>query len=97
MQVVIQKEVEFYDDRLTAVQTEDGRIYVSINEVCGVLGLSRYPQQRRIQEHDVLSEGLVQLPVDTTGGRQKDVYKRQVVVIPVDNMIAAFLQQLQEA
>lgn len=48
MQVVIQKEVQFYDDQLTAVQTEDGRIYVSINEVCGVLGLSRYPQQRRI-------------------------------------------------
>jgi hypothetical protein len=70
MQVVIQKEVQFYDDQLTAAQTEDGSIYVSINEVCSVLGLSRYPQQRRIQEHDVLGEGLVQLSIETAGGRQ---------------------------
>ena len=70
MQVVIQKEVQFYDDQLTAAQTDDGRIYVSINEVCGVLGLSRPAQQRRIQEHDVLSEGLVRLAIDTAGGPQ---------------------------
>ena len=70
MQVVIQKEVQFYDDQLTAAQTDDGRIYVSINEVCGVLGLSRPAQQRRIQEHDVLSEGIVRLAIDTAGGSQ---------------------------
>lgn len=70
MQVLIQKEVQFYDDRLTAARADDGAIYVSISEVCAVLGLSRPSQQRRISEHDVLSEGLVQLAVDTPGGRQ---------------------------
>ena len=70
MQVVIQKEVQFYDDQLTAVQTDEGLIYVSIAEVCSVLGLGRPAQQRRIQEHDVLAEGLAQLTISTAGGRQ---------------------------
>jgi hypothetical protein len=79
-QVVIQKEVQFYDDRLTAVQTDDGRIYVSISEVCAVLGLSRPSQQRRIQEHDALSEGFVRLTIDTGGGPQTAAMLRHDLV-----------------
>ena len=67
MQVNLQKQVEFYDDRLTAAQTDDGRIYVSISEVCAVLGLNRSAQQRRLQDHDVLGDGFVRLTIDTAG------------------------------
>jgi hypothetical protein len=82
MQVMVQKEVEFYDDRLTAARADDGRIYVSVAEVCGVLGLDRPSQQRRIREHDVLGEGLVQLALDTTGGRQA-VYMLRHDLVPL--------------
>lgn len=70
MQVVTQKEVQFYDDRLTAVRAEDGAIYVSITEVCGLLGLGAAAQRRRIEEHDVLGEGLERLTIETAGGPQ---------------------------
>jgi hypothetical protein len=82
MQVMVQKEVEFYDDRLTAARADDGRIYVSVAEVCGVLGLDRPSQQRRIREHDVLGEGLVQLALDTAGGRQA-VYMLRHDLVPL--------------
>jgi hypothetical protein len=82
MQVAVQKEVEFYDDRLTAARADDGRIYVSVAEVCGVLGLDRPSQQRRIREHDVLGEGLVQLAISTAGGRQT-VYMLRHDLVPL--------------
>ncbi len=56
--VVEQKQVEFYDDKLTAVRANDGHIYVSVRQMCDALGLSRQAQMRRINRHDVLSEGI---------------------------------------
>ena len=80
MQVMVQKEVEFYDDRLTAARADDGRIYVSVNEVCGVLGLDRKAQQRRIREHDVLGEGVTSLVIETAGGPQSVLMLRHDLV-----------------
>lgn len=40
MKAIQQREVEFYEDRLTAVWGGgDGQIYVSVNELCAALGI----------------------------------------------------------
>ncbi|PID87034.1 MAG: hypothetical protein CSB13_01360 [Chloroflexi bacterium] len=51
-----QREVDFYGDTLTAVQAEDGTVYVPIRPICGFLGVSWQGQNRRINEDEVLSE-----------------------------------------
>jgi len=85
--VVEQREVDFYGDELTAVRTADGQIYVSISQVCGVLGLDTTTQRRRIQNHDVLSEGygrgwLMTPPSESGrgGGRQQATMLRAELV-----------------
>jgi hypothetical protein len=82
MEVQVQKDVVFYDDQLTAVQADDGGIYVSISQLCSTLGLAAQSQRRRIEEHDVLNEGLVQLPVQTAGGKQT-VYMLRHDLVPL--------------
>lgn len=82
MQVEHQKDVSFYDDRLTAVRADDGRVYVSIPQMCDALGLQAQGQRRRIAEHDVLAEGLVRLSIETAGGRQP-VYLLRSDLVPL--------------
>ncbi|MCA9920929.1 MAG: ORF6C domain-containing protein [Anaerolineales bacterium] len=55
--VIEQREVAFYDDQLTAVRGQDGRVYVSIRHMCDALGVDRRGQMRRIRDNDVLAEG----------------------------------------
>ncbi len=80
MRALIQKQVEFYDDRLTAARADDGHIYVSVAEVCAVLGLDRKAQQRRIRDHDVLGEGVASLVIETAGGPQAALMLRHDLV-----------------
>lgn len=65
-----QRLIEFHGDELIAIQQPDGTIFVLLAKVCENLGLARWPQTRRIQSHAVLSEGLVTLTVETSGGPQ---------------------------
>ncbi len=51
-----QREVDFYGDTLTAVQAEDGTVYVPIRPICDYLGLDRSGQTQRIRRDPVLSE-----------------------------------------
>lgn len=55
--VVDQREVELYGDPVTAIKADDGEIYVSLRQMCDVLGLSRQAQVRRIKRHAILAEG----------------------------------------
>lgn len=82
MEIQIQKEVVFYEDRLTAVRAGDGHIYVSVAEMCNALGLAAHGQRRRINNHDVLAEGLTRLSVDTPGGPQQ-VYMLRSNLVPL--------------
>ncbi|MFL5804992.1 MAG: phage antirepressor N-terminal domain-containing protein [Roseiflexaceae bacterium] len=66
-----QRIVPFYSDELVAVQQPDGTIFVLFSRLCENLGLSRWTQSRRVQNHAVLSTGLVTLPVETPGGPQE--------------------------
>lgn len=70
--VVDQKEVEFYDDQLTAVRADDGAVYVSVTQMCNALGLDAPTQRRRIQGHEVLNEGYMRgwlMPPPMSGSR----------------------------
>ena len=80
---VQQKEVEFYEDRITAVYAQDddrGDIYVSINQICDLLGIDRRGQQRRITNDAVLAKHTRQVVIQTAGGPQT------VLCLPVDYM-----------
>jgi antirepressor protein/ORF6C domain-containing protein len=66
-----QRIVPFYSDEIVAVQQPDGTIFVLFSRLCENLGLSRWTQSRRVQNHAVLSTGLVSLLVETPGGPQE--------------------------
>ncbi|MBK7180768.1 MAG: hypothetical protein IPH82_26925 [Chloroflexi bacterium] len=55
--VIDQREVELYGDMVTAIRADDGEIYVSLRQMCDVLGLSRQAQVRRIKRQEILAEG----------------------------------------
>lgn len=66
-----QRVVPFYNDKIVAVQQNDGTIFVLFSHLCENLGLSRWTQSRRVQSHAVLSTGLITLPIETPGGPQE--------------------------
>ena len=81
--VVEQKEVAFYDDKLTAVRVDDGQIYASVRHMCNALGIKRPQRQTdRIKRDVVLSEGLERVPIMGTRGRQR-TYVLRVDLIPL--------------
>lgn len=65
-----QRVVPFYDEELIATQDPDGSIFVSFARLCDNLGLARYSQARRVQQHAILREGFVTLTLQTEGGPQ---------------------------
>lgn len=83
LQVVEQREVEFYGDELAAVRARDGNVYVSVRHVCRALGLDDRSQRRRLQRHAILAAGLeggvIMTPPSSSGsggGKQKAVLLR---------------------
>lgn len=87
--VVEQREVDFYDDQLTAVRAGDGQIYVSIRRMCDALGVDRRGQMRRIREHGVLAEGykrggVISPPSDSgRGGGRQEAAMLRVDLVPL--------------
>ncbi|MEM7114861.1 MAG: phage antirepressor N-terminal domain-containing protein [Chloroflexota bacterium] len=72
LQVLEQKEVQFYDDELVAVRASDGQIYVSVRHMCRALGMKRPQRQTdRMQRNEVLADGLQRVPIMGTRGRQQ--------------------------
>lgn len=70
--VIEQREVTFYDDQLTAVRGDDGRVYVSIRQMCQALGMNVQAQTRRTQRQPILNDGYGGVAmIATPGGRQK--------------------------
>ncbi len=53
---VEQQEVDFYDDRITAVRMKTGHVYVPIRPICGYLGIDWSGQRQRILRDPVLSD-----------------------------------------
>jgi hypothetical protein len=52
------------------VRHSDGAIYLSIRDLCDVIGIKRSSQMRRLRSHTDLSQGLALFTVHTAGGPQ---------------------------
>ena len=67
----MQKSVMFYGDEIIAVQEpESGVIYVPVGRLCDNLGMQRRNQMDRLRNHEVLTQGLATVTIDTAGGPQ---------------------------
>lgn len=96
--VVQQRDVAFYGDTLAAVRGGDGQVYVALAQVCSVLGVDTAGQRRRLQEHDILRDGLAQGMLQTAGGRQRAwLVRADLVPLWLASMRAgAVREELQE-
>jgi hypothetical protein len=66
-----QRTITFYGDELIAIQDQAANmIYVPLARLCDNLGIERKRQAQRIRNHPVLKQGLIDLTLDTGGGRQ---------------------------
>lgn len=66
--VVEQREIGFYDDQISAVQVEDGTVYVPVRPICDLIGIDRRGQQQRIERDPVLSAVSRTVTVLVSGG-----------------------------
>ena len=89
LEVIQQKEVQFYDDSLIAVQAADGQVFVAVSQMCQVLGLDDRGQRRRIQNHRILSQGYARGGIssppspDGRGGGRQEAGLLRVDLVPL--------------
>lgn len=80
--VIEQKEVEFYDDSITAVRVEGGAVYVPIRPICDLLGVAWRAQLRRINDDAVLSDAARGVTVTITPkGRAQ---RQEMICLPLN-------------
>lgn len=65
-----QLPVTAFGSVVLAVRHPDGTIYLSIRDLCDIIGISRSSQMRRLRAHTDLSQGLALFQVRTPGGPQ---------------------------
>lgn len=68
-----QLPVTLLDLAVLAVRRDDGRIYLSVRDLCDALGLSSASQLRRIRAHARLAVGLERFRIATAGGPQEQL------------------------
>lgn len=51
-----QHEIEFYDDKVTAILAPDGTVYVPVRPLCELIGVTWQGQRQRINRDPILSE-----------------------------------------
>jgi len=78
---VEQKVVLFYEDEITAVQMEDGTVYVPVRPLVERLGLSWGGQYERINRDVVLSE--VASSVRVTRTEEERQFTRDLLCLPL--------------
>lgn len=83
-----QKQVLFYNDEITAVRLEDGRVFIPIRPLVERLGIDWNGQRRRINRDAVLKDEVTSVDVTSTQG---DVEQRRAMLcLPLD-YISGFL------
>lgn len=83
-----QKTVLFYDDEITAVRLEDGRVFIPMRPLIERLGIDWNGQRRRINRDAVLKDEVTSVDVTSTQG---DVEQRRAMLcLPLD-YISGFL------
>jgi hypothetical protein len=70
-----EKQVEFYEDELTAARVEGGTVYMPIRPIRRLLGLNWDGQRRRILRDAVLSEEVQGIVVTTTPSSKDELHK----------------------
>jgi hypothetical protein len=83
-----QKQVDFYEDAITAVRLKDGRVFVPVRPIVESLGVDWNGQRRRINRDAVLSTKLATVDVTSTEGERQ--VRRGVLCLPLD-YISGFL------
>ncbi len=78
-----QKTVTFYEDQITAVRLQDGRIAIPVRPLCELIGVDWNGQRRRINRDPVLSTELISVDVTST-------QVRAMLCLPLD-YISGFL------
>lgn len=84
---VEQRQVEFYEDEITAVRLPDGRVFVPVRPLVESLGLSWSSQLQRIRRDSVLKSELLSVFVTNTESERGG---RDVQCLPLD-YISGFL------
>jgi hypothetical protein len=64
----VQKQIQFYGDRIIAVQLEDGEVYVPVRQMCELLGIGYQGQIDRIRRDPVLQRYEQQVTIEADGG-----------------------------
>lgn len=71
LEVQEQLPITLFESVVLAVRVSDGLIYLSLRDLCTVLGLNLSSQRRRIVASSRLQASLIRLRVRTAGGRQE--------------------------
>lgn len=82
-----QKEVLFYGDTITAVLVEENserEVYVSIRQMCNLLGVSYQGQIRRINDDPVLSEKVKGVNITFTPSGSRGGGPQETNCLPLD-------------
>ncbi len=90
---VEQKQVLFYDDKITAIRLKDGRVVVPVKPICERLGVQWAAQSKRIRRDPVLSEETMSVSVmdtDIRASGSRRPYKSKMLCLPLD-FISGFL------
>ena len=77
-----QKDVEFYDDVLTADRADNGKVYASLRHMCQALGIDVQGQRQRINRHTILDRGLMVCKLHTIQG-EREHHVLRVDLVPL--------------
>jgi len=88
LEPIEQKTVLFYDDEITAVRLEDGRVFIPVRPLVERLGVDWNGQRRRINRDAVLSEEVTSVDVTSTQGGAEQ--RRAMLCLPLD-YVSGFL------
>lgn len=84
LKVAEQHEIEFYGDRVIAVQVEDGDVYIPIRPICSLMGLSWTGQYDRLQRDEVLSQEIAVIRVTRMTDGATDSQTNSMTCLPLD-------------
>ncbi|MAU00647.1 MAG: hypothetical protein CL608_26175 [Anaerolineaceae bacterium] len=82
-----QKQVLFYDDEITAVLVEEGgqrEVYVSLRQLCDLLGVSYQGQIRRVNDDPVLSKQMKGVNITFTPSGSRGGGSQTTNCLPID-------------
>ena len=86
LQVIEQKDIDFYGDTVSAVRVDNGTVYVPVRPICDLLGVDWGSQRKRINRDDVLSDEIMSVVITTTDIDPKSKKPRtsKMLALPLD-------------